>query len=245
MKTARTFLIVLTALLGAAAQADAGVPTFGFADIQNWTGTGANQAMLIIDWNNGNSSQSFAWGYHWNGAATGLDMLTAIAGKTLNTDSKDNYLSDTQGADTRLFLWSRIYSFGSSPTGLGYDVNNNQSKFVSETGTIGRIDSADFYAGGGWETGYWWASFLNSLGSSDINGDTTWMTASDGASRLILSNNDCYAWVSSPTTVWDGLPPHPPVAAEPIPEPLCLVVLLMGGAVLAKRRGRNAKAMDN
>ena len=40
-------------------------------DIQLWAGTGANEAAMVIDWNDGKSDESLVWGYRWDGSATG------------------------------------------------------------------------------------------------------------------------------------------------------------------------------
>ena len=48
----------------------------GFADIQNWTGTGPNRAAFVLDFNDG--APATAWGFYFSGAPTGYAMLTAI-----------------------------------------------------------------------------------------------------------------------------------------------------------------------
>jgi hypothetical protein len=64
---------------------------FSFADVTNWTGTGSNQAILVMDFNDGINPQSYAWGYRWDGTATGADMIAAIdaADSRLVTDRPD------------------------------------------------------------------------------------------------------------------------------------------------------------
>lgn len=65
-------------------------PAISLDDIQIWTGSGTNRAALVIEWNspeiinNGNTvpapvaNKTLVWGYRFNGAATGTQMLTAI-----------------------------------------------------------------------------------------------------------------------------------------------------------------------
>ena len=65
-------------LLSLTGQARAGY--IDFSDIKVWVGTGSNQAAFVVDWNNGSTTESLAWGYRWEGAATGEDMIRAIAG---------------------------------------------------------------------------------------------------------------------------------------------------------------------
>jgi hypothetical protein len=55
-------------------------------DVEAWTGTGANETILVVDWNkldqeeNGTDivSESHAFGYRWDGTAYESDMLTAF-----------------------------------------------------------------------------------------------------------------------------------------------------------------------
>ena len=55
-------------------------------DVEAWTGTGANETILVVDWNkldqaeNGKAiaSESHAFGYRWDGTAYESDMLTAF-----------------------------------------------------------------------------------------------------------------------------------------------------------------------
>lgn len=84
-------------------------------DILNWTGEGENLSALAIQWVKGKANDQpadedivfLAWGYRWNTAATGMDMLKAIAKN-----------------DPRLFV---IVSEGSMPAvnGFGYDFDND------------------------------------------------------------------------------------------------------------------------
>ena len=54
--------------------------TFSASDIQFWTGTGTNQAIIILDWDDdpGNNNIALAWGVRWNGSATATDLLDTI-----------------------------------------------------------------------------------------------------------------------------------------------------------------------
>lgn len=68
----KTFITCSALLLSSLASA------FGLDDIVLWAGSGTNRAGLVIDFNDGTTVHSFAWGYRWNGAATGEDMLRAV-----------------------------------------------------------------------------------------------------------------------------------------------------------------------
>ncbi len=50
-----------------------------FSDIDYWVGSGANEAALIVDFNDGASTEAWAWGYRWTGSASGAEMIDAIA----------------------------------------------------------------------------------------------------------------------------------------------------------------------
>jgi hypothetical protein len=50
-----------------------------FDDIVYWIGNGANKAMFVVDWNDGLAMESLAWGYQWDGIASGEEMIAAIA----------------------------------------------------------------------------------------------------------------------------------------------------------------------
>ena len=63
-------------------------PTISTSDIQYWIGTGSNEAILVVSWDEASPAQSLAWGYRWNGSITAADMLTAI-------DNADTRLSIT------------------------------------------------------------------------------------------------------------------------------------------------------
>ena len=54
--------------------------TFPASNIQFWTGTGSNQAVVIVGWddNSGGTNFALAWGVRWNGTATAQNMLDTI-----------------------------------------------------------------------------------------------------------------------------------------------------------------------
>jgi hypothetical protein len=76
------FLSLFTAcvLLSSSARAQ-----FTFSDIKYWVGTGSDSAMLVIDFHDGSFWDTcYAWGYRYNGPATGEDMLIDIAAADTN-----------------------------------------------------------------------------------------------------------------------------------------------------------------
>lgn len=54
--------------------------TFPASDVQYWVGTGSNSVVVIIGWDdNPNGNFALAWGVHWNGSCTAVNMLDTIA----------------------------------------------------------------------------------------------------------------------------------------------------------------------
>ena len=81
-----------------------------FSDIQDWIGTGSNEAGFEIDWYDGTTDYALCWGYRWNGTATGEQMLDAIV-----------------PSDPRLFAEvSGTTQYGTALFGLGYDQDGDQ-----------------------------------------------------------------------------------------------------------------------
>ncbi len=94
----KTFPILFITLATSVAHA------FGFSDIVNWTGSGSNEAALLIDWQDGTAHPSLVWGFRWDGTATGEDMVDAIA-----------------AADPDLTVQITSYSFGDAVTAIGFN----------------------------------------------------------------------------------------------------------------------------
>jgi hypothetical protein len=91
-----------------------------FNDVAYWVGSGQNRAVVVLQWNDGLNPASVAWGYRWDGEATGLDMLRAIAGTTRIEDPAGDPVGSGAGADNRLSLGLVEYSFGLSVLSLDY-----------------------------------------------------------------------------------------------------------------------------
>ncbi len=58
-----------------AAMADVTVFDGRKVNIEYWAGSGANAAVVVVDFNEG---QNFAFGFRWDGTATGYDALLAL-----------------------------------------------------------------------------------------------------------------------------------------------------------------------
>jgi hypothetical protein len=96
------------------------VQAISLDDIQLWTGSGTNRAALVIDWNSPEvfnfttvpapvATKTMVWGYRFNGAATGTQMLEAIA-----------------AADPKLYVVVEDYpGWGTFVDGIGYNLSDN------------------------------------------------------------------------------------------------------------------------
>lgn len=216
---------LLGSMFVALAACTTAAPAATFDDVQFWVGSGANRAALVIDWNDGRSDESLLWGYRWDGAATGQDMLEAAV-----------------NADPRLFAHFGTYVWGTAVLGIGYDVDNSGGFAVSpalefDTGGTARdtnpddirvaTDAADRWLEG-WNNGFW---AYYGKGSTPED----WISAMTGAGDRALADG-----------VWDGFSfapgfassvPSEPMAAM-VPEPRVGSLLTLGALALACSRRR-------
>jgi hypothetical protein len=147
----------LTGIFAVAAGSHAAVASLD--DIEFWVGAGANRAGVAIDWDGDNAADSsLAWGFRWDGAASGADMIRAA----IDADPRLFAKLDPSGA-----LGLAIY-------GVGYDLNGD-SAFAIDDGTAFNaegtaisgpadlavsVDPGDLYREG-WFTGVWNYSTAN------------------------------------------------------------------------------------
>ena len=126
-----------------------------FDSIKFWAGSGAKRAAMVIQWNDAGTPTSLLWGYRWDGVATGIDMVQAIAGSTTSReDGQSVFLKVAAGADPRLALSLINYSFGSAVEALVF--NDRQ---------IVRTQND-------WSTGYWEYSVFGGTIIYDLYSDT-------------------------------------------------------------------------
>jgi len=68
--------------------------------VDYWAGSGSNECLVVIDWNNTNgpyATESHAWGYRWNDTKYVSDALTAIdaaGGLAIATGYGGDFLND-------------------------------------------------------------------------------------------------------------------------------------------------------
>ena len=196
----------------------------GFGNIVNWTGTGANQAALVVDFHDGTSKQSFVWGYRWDGAATGLNMLTAISslttmGLTVDNPSYVTLISHAESGITHsqdAYAYPFNYGWSYWIAGGSADIYSNDSPY----GVIGTLDPAP-------------------------NGGTAfpsgWTASPSGNSTRYLANGswDAYSFGTFDTSN-NWAPEVPPGATSyaAIPEPSALPLILLGIGTLLYARKR-------
>jgi hypothetical protein len=218
-----------------------------FDDIQFWSGSGTNRSALVLQWNDGGTPTSLAWGYRWSGNATGIGMLKAIAGSTTVTAPGDptTVLGTSTGSDSRMTLTMERYGFGDSLFAIGFnDGNQNRTR-------------AD------WATGYWAYSVFGGNFSYPTY-DANWIYTGDANYLQIGSvNYSSVSWFSSPIGAsdrklvdgsWDAFSFAPgfttsavmqPFAAS-VPEPSAAILVLVASFLIAVRhfkRGAQASRL--
>jgi hypothetical protein len=183
--------------------------SFTFDDISFWVGTGANRAAMVIDWiEDTPNPPAFAWGYRWDGAATGRDMLVAIV-----------------AADNRLFAKLGASGLGSELYGIGYDADGD-GQFAITDGTVfdqqglatgsrpfvpaARVDPGDYYAEG-WFMGFW--HYGNASGNPYQGG--TWIDSLSAFNDRELSDGDWDSWAFTPTFEFTAYAENPLAALPP------------------------------
>lgn len=230
-----------------------------FTDILFWSGSGTNQAALVLYFNDptygdGGSPAAIAWGYRWDGVRTQADMLLSLAGQITVSGSAPSPPSPQPGSDPRLAVDVTYFNAsgltGYLVTSLRYDQVGlpspwQQVERVMDNTTPppenGFVDIAPYEAlsgaGNGWPA----------AGNFGLIADT-------GISQTTLANGNWYGFVEAlyeVQTIEDqvnyiGFPTSStftqPVAA--VPEPSGVALLACGGAVVGamawRRRRRRA-----
>jgi hypothetical protein len=208
-------VLCVLAVLVVSGFAFGGVETFNDVevDIESWTGTGSNEALLVIDWNDEIAPAFKVWGYRWDGSATPRDMINAIKAADLRLFEADGGWNDTGGEST-------VYGFG-------YDADNDGGSFI-ETGIgveTGYATDADDHYKEGWYYGFW-----SHLGTSSVGAlDWAYPGAIDSF-ELTDGFIDGFAWDAT------GLYPSP--VTPTIPEPCTMALFGLGSLVMIRRRNK-------
>jgi len=199
-------------------------------DVTVWTGdeNAENRSGLIIEWGDGKSP--VVYGYQYDGAATGLDMLQSVVAE-------------------RPELYAKFGQFGSGQGVLGLGLDRDNDGFAIDDGGVITLDNAftngsilidatapfdadggvsvdsDDSYGEGWFTAYF--QYFLSDGASD------WASATVGAGGRALTDGDWDAYVYAPG--FSG-----PAPSIQVPEPSSAVLFGLTGLAMIRRRRRIA-----
>lgn len=197
-----------------------------FDDIHYWVGSGQNRAALVLQWNDGLTPTSIAWGYRWDGVATGIDMLRAIAGETQIEDQQGDSVGSGSGADDRLSLGLVEYSFGLSVLSIDYRLGGTAPRtqadwFNGYWEYLVRGGNFEFYD---WQTE---GIALYDVAGSAMYSPDSWTSAPIGAGDRPLMDGAWDAYSFAPSFVTS--PVDQPVAAD-LPVPVASCVMAQEGA---------------
>lgn len=176
---------------------------FTFDDIAFWVGEGANEAAFVVDLADG--GPPIAWGYRWDGVATGFDMFTAVA-------AADPDLYIRIGEEGQFGI--PVFGFGHDTDSDGFALTDGTA-FIDGIGVTAPSDDAlavdpdDRYVEGWAVNGFWgyWA------GTGEPYAGGSWGFAPVGMLDRVLADGDWDGWAFAPG--FEGDAPGEPVAALP------------------------------
>lgn len=221
MKSLRLFGAVLLFL---AASTQAASVINSFTEVPFWVGSGSQQAVLILDWEDGKHLQgdtapaerSIAWGFRWDGSKTGIEMLHAI-----------------DAADPRLHLEFKTFEgFGEYLSAAYYDLDGDGG--ISFDGTV--TDSGDHFRD---DFDGYWRYFVKDATDGNSPAWSQGDEAQVGASTRMLANGSWDAWVYTDYAYYPDPGPVPPSAVAAVPEPSAvwtLTLALACSTALIRRR---------
>jgi hypothetical protein len=187
----------------------ANADAFNFDDIEFWVGSGINRAAVAIDWiENDVKLPALVWGFRWDGAAHGDDMLLAVL-----------------VADDRLF--AKLGGTLANPVsvyGLGYDTDddgvfgvddgtqfNAQGIAITSESDLGTAtDPGDDYAEG-WFTGFWHYG----IAASNPYDGGMWTDTPLGMAVQPLADGAWNSWTFSPSFNFTSFAENPRAAESP------------------------------
>ena len=223
------FRVLILAGLAACATTEAATVATT-SDLLYVVGSGANLATLVIDFNDGSGTESFAWGYRWDGEASGADMLLAIA----EADAGLSMVSFGDG-DSGFFFSSLTYNDGTTThSAAGGSFETFPEDYVSW----------GYYLSGGFAGGA--LGSPASVSGGGISLPSSWISSPVGAaadsfgdSGRLLTNGawDVWSFGANGEDFFHTAPPSgSPTAA--VPEPASGLLALGGIAVFLRRRKR-------
>ena len=158
--------------------------TIDLSEILFWVGSGANEAVMAVNW----ADTALAWGYRWNGTATVADMMADIAA----ADPRFSYvgeglISDINYIDTAAGMTTPL---GITPGSYWGSTNNG----VMDMGMAQTLSNGDFEK---------WAD-----SSTGILVDSVWVDEWGGYWNYIYVYPMTIHPVTVPDTVHDGINDH-------------------------------------
>lgn len=205
-----------------------------FDDIQIWFGNGANRAGFVLDWDGtSGTDNSIAWGFRWDGSATGEDMFFSVFGSDDRLFAKVNSLPPAGG-------------FGVFANGIGYDANGNDIFGISDATIFNgqgfstdpsafatATDTGDLYREGPFAAGGGWWHYGVSTGNPFSGG--SWTAAGTGMTGRQLSDGDWDSWAFQPGPVFPSTA-FAQNAIAAVPEPSAGFLALLSAVVPFRRR---------
>jgi hypothetical protein len=208
-----------------------------FDDIQFWTGSGPNRSALVLQWNDGGTPTSLAWGYRWSGNATGIGMLKAIAGMTTVTPPGDptTVVETSNGADARLTLSIQRYGFGDSLFSIGF--NDGTQNRIREAWTMNEYWAYSIF-GGNFDYTNWGSPILYTYNTpgAEAYSSVTWTNSPIGASDRELVDGSWDAFSFAPGFATAVAQPF----AASVPEPSVAILVTVALVFFMLRRRASA-----
>lgn len=201
----------------------------GVGDIGYWVGSGANRSVLVLDFQDGSGKPAFAWGYAYDGAPSGAEMLLDIAAADPNLE-----LTYTGTAEAGFYM-SKISYFDGATIHL-----EQEGDFIVDSRYWG-YSVAGGTAGGNFSP----QSFdLVDPGPSSTL-PSVWLESPSGASSIsygtpgrFVANLSWDAWTFGE---WGTVPATTIYAAAAVPEPSSWALLALSACLFIFFRIRHAR----
>lgn len=222
MKTNK--IMMVSGFLAGLAAANAAIVA-GTSDITFVVGSGANQSNLVIDFHDGETVESYAWGYRYDGLVSGADMVIAIASVDPNLT-----LSYSGSGSSGFFLSQIDYTAGaifhseagSSTAYWAYYIAGG----TAGDDTAGAGGTPTPIAGGG-----------SSLPGSWTSSPTGASAESFGETGRLLTDGSWDTWSFGTFESSPFAPPGPPgTPTAAVPEPSTFLFGMLGAMSLLIRR---------
>jgi len=112
---------------------------FTESDIEFWIGSGSNQAIFVIDWNDSTSQESFAWGFRFDGTTTGEEALNSItaADNNLSVNMAGGFIND--------LIYLEHSGLGGNPNYWSTWSGTNSSDWIMNMGLSTVINNNDWF----------------------------------------------------------------------------------------------------